>query len=88
MAVSVLGKDRETVEAVIRKNKVTFPVLYDPKGEVTELYSGKYVPATCPLTNIYLVRKGGKIVKISHLPGTDEKELSSQLDKLTKEAGK
>jgi len=88
VAVSVLGKDRETVEAVIRKNKVTFPFLYDPKGAATELYSGKYVPATCPLTNIYLIRKGGKIVWVSHLPGADEKELSSQLDKLTKEAGK
>ncbi|OGX14189.1 MAG: hypothetical protein A2351_04915 [Omnitrophica bacterium RIFOXYB12_FULL_50_7] len=88
VAVSLLGENRETVEAVIRKNKVTFPFLYDPKGAVTELYSGKYVPATCPLKNIYLVRKGGKIVWASHLPGADEKELSSQLDKLTKEAGK
>ena len=87
-AVSVLGEDREAVEAVIRKNKVTFPFLYDPKGAVAELYSGKYVPATCPMTNIYLVRKGGTIVFASHLPGADEKELSNQLDKLTKEAGK
>src|SRR3989338_3337912 len=88
VAVSVLGEDRETVEAVVRTNKITFPFLYDPKGAVTELYSGKYVPATCPMTNIYLVRKDGKIVFASHLPGADEKELSSQLDEITKEAGK
>ncbi|OGV69840.1 MAG: hypothetical protein A3K19_28985 [Lentisphaerae bacterium RIFOXYB12_FULL_65_16] len=87
VAVSVLAEDRETVAAVIRKNKVTFPFLYDPKGAVTELYSGQYVPATCPLKNIYLIQKGGKIVWLSHLPGSDEKEVASQLDEITKEAG-
>jgi len=84
VAVSVLGEDRKTVDDVMRKNNVTFQFLYDPKGEATELYSGKYVEGTCPLKNIFIIERGGRINYASHLPGIDEKELSSQLEKVTK----
>ena len=84
LAISVLGKDRKTVEEVIRKNNVTVRFLYDPKGEATERYSGRYVEDTCPLKNIFIIKKGGKIVYASHLSGASLNELTTQLNKITK----
>jgi peroxiredoxin len=84
VAVSVLGKDRKTVEDVIRNNNVTFQFLYDPKGEATGRYSGRYVEGTCPLKNIFIVNKNGKITYANHLPGVAEKELLSRLEETIK----
>ncbi|MEW6195583.1 MAG: peroxiredoxin family protein [Bacteroidota bacterium] len=80
-AVSVLGEDRKTVEQIIKDNKITFPFLYDPDGKVAEIYSGKYIPGTCPLKNIYIISKDGKITFASHLPGVKTNELIKQLDR-------
>jgi peroxiredoxin len=84
VAVSVLGKDRQHVEDVMARNKVSFPFLYDPAGDATKLYSGQYVEGTCPLKNIFVIEKGGKILFSRHLPGTSEQELITQLDKAVK----
>jgi peroxiredoxin len=81
VAVSVLGKDRETVENVMKKNGVNFRFLYDPDGKATASYAGRFVEATCPLKNIYVIKKGGTIAFMSHLPGVDGRELVSQIDK-------
>ena len=80
MAVSVLGKDRGTVEDVIRKKRISFKFLYDPNGKVAELFSGKEYPGVCPLTNIFIIGKDGKIVYTGRYPGTDEAEIISQLN--------
>lgn len=84
VAVSILGEDRETVENVIRKNKVSFQFLYDRKGEATEQYSGTYVQGTCPLKNIFIIEKGGKIAYASHLSGIKVNELTNMLNEITK----
>jgi peroxiredoxin len=81
VAVSVLGKDRKTVENVMKENKVNFRFLYDPDGKATASYAGRFVEATCPLKNIYVIKKGGAIAFMSHLPGVDGRELVSQIDK-------
>jgi peroxiredoxin len=81
VAVSVLGKDRETVESVMKENNVNFRFLYDPDGKATASYAGRFVEATCPLKNIYVIRKGGTIAFMSHLPGVDGRELIAQIDK-------
>ena len=86
VAVSVLGKDRKTIETVMKENKVSFRFLYDPSGIATQRYSGKYVEGTCPLKNIFIIEKGGKIVFASHLPGTQLNELTTQLNKITWES--
>ena len=83
VAVSLLGKDRKTVEAVMKQNNVSFRFLYDPDGSATRLYSGKYVEGTCPLKNIYIVGKDGKIALASHLPGIRMDDLTVQLNTLT-----
>lgn len=83
VAVSVLGKDRKTVEAVIQENKVSFRFLYDPTGTATQRYSGKYIEGTCPLKNIFIIEKDGKIVYAGHLPGTDPSALEKELNKIT-----
>lgn len=80
-AVSLLGEDKKTVEDFIQKYRLSFRFLYDPDGKATERYSGKYVPDTCPLKNIYIISKEGKITYVSHLPGADESEIIEQLNK-------
>lgn len=82
VAVSVLGRDRETVEDVIRKYNITFRFLYDPNGEATERYSGRYVEDTCPLKNIFIIKKGGEIMYASHFPGVSLIELNTQLEQI------
>lgn len=83
VAVSVLGTDRKTVEAVIKQNKVSFRFLYDPSGTATQRYSGKYIEGTCPLKNIFIIEKGGKIVYASHLPGVDPSVLEKEVNNIT-----
>ena len=84
VAVSQLGEDRKTVEDAVRKENLTFRFLYDPTGEVTEKFTGKYIPDTCPLKNIYLIDKSGKIIYSTHYPGVSEEELSNQVNKFMK----
>ena len=81
VAVSQLGEDRETVEDAVRKENLTFRFLYDPTGEVTEKFTGKYIHDTCPLKNIYLIDKSGKIIYSTHYPGISEEKLSGQVNK-------
>ena len=85
LAISVLGSDTETVEGILEKSKVDFPFLIDPEGKVCELYSGKYIPETCPAVNLFLIDKQGRIRFESHFPGTTENELAEELDKVIKE---
>lgn len=84
VAISQLGEDRETVEKTIKEKKLSFRFLYDPKSETTIHYSGKYIPGTCPLKNIYLVGADSKIAFTSHYPGLEERELTNLLNKIIK----
>ena len=84
LAISQLGDDRKTVEDIIRKNNLSVRFLYDPSGEATKLYTGGYTPGTCPLKNIFLINKNGKISFASHLPGVSENELNNQIEQLMK----
>lgn len=84
VAISVLGKDRETVETLIKKYNTTFQFLYDPHGSTTEIYSGKYIPGTCPMKNIFIISRSSKIAFASHLPGIEVNELIEQLNNVIK----
>ncbi len=84
LAISQLGDDRKTVEDIIRKNNLSVRFLYDPSGEATKIYTAGYTPGTCPLKNIYLINKDGKISFASHLPGVSEEELTNHINQLTK----
>jgi peroxiredoxin len=83
-AVSQLGNDRKTVEDVIHKNNLTVRFLYDPTGEATTRYAGRYTPGTCPLTNIYLINRAGNISFATHFPGVPDEELTEQINNLMK----
>ena len=80
VAISVLGEDRETVETIIKKNNITFQFLYDPHGKAMEIYSGKYIPGTCPMKNIFIISREGKIAFASHLPGIETNKIIEQLN--------
>ena len=87
IAISVLGEDRNTVKNEIQKNKITLRFLYDPKGKVTKLFSGKYYPGTCPLKNIFVISKEGKILYADHYPGTEESEIMEVLEMIKIKGG-
>ncbi|MFA5833932.1 MAG: redoxin domain-containing protein [Bacteroidota bacterium] len=84
LAVSQLGSDQKTVEDIIRQNNLSVRFVYDPSGVATTLYTGGYNPGICPVKNIYLIDKSGKISFATHYPGVSEKELTKQINKLTK----
>jgi len=88
IAVSQLGKDRKTVEEAVRANRLTLRFLYDPDGKVTTRYSGRYVPGTCPLTNLYVIDKDGMIVSARHYPGVPEGEVAGELERMRAGAAK
>lgn len=81
VAVSQLGEDKETVAQIVKERKLTLRFLYDPKGEATARYSGRYTPGTCPLKSLYIVQKNGTIQFATHFPGVPAVELANQLDK-------
>jgi len=84
VAISVLGEDKNTVENIIQQNKVTLRFLFDPEGKVTELSNGKYYPGTCPLKNIFIIRKDKKILYADHYPGIEESEIKDSLERILK----
>lgn len=87
VAVSMLGNDRKTAEGIIKQYHVPYPVLYDPTGSASQRWSGKYVKGTCPLQNIFVIAKDGRILLADHLPGIDIADLTDAI-KGTLETGK
>lgn len=69
----------------MKRSRVDFPFLIDPDGKVCELYSGKYIPETCPAVNLFLIDKQGRIRFESHFPGITEGELTEELNKVIEE---
>ena len=82
VAVSVLGEDESTVTDAIAKLGVGFPFLIDADGTVTELYSGGYVPNSCPVNNIFFIDRKGTIVETSHYPGLTQGDLEERVRRL------
>ncbi len=82
LVVSLLGDDRRTPLQIKEKQELTFPILLDPDGYITTLYSGVYVPGTCPLENFYAISSDGSIAYNGHYPGLDQEELAGLLAKL------
>lgn len=79
VAISMLGDDRKTAESIMKQHKVDYPVLYDPTGSATKQWSGKYIPGTCPLQNIFVIRPGGMITLADHLPGVEISDLEKEI---------
>jgi peroxiredoxin len=82
LAISQLGNDVKAVEKVVTKSKPTFQFLIDPKGSVSKLYSGEYIPGTCPLQNIFFIGRDGKIKSSTHFPGVSPQELERELRRI------
>lgn len=87
LAISLLGDDRETVESVLDTLKFSFPILIDPEGKTCKDYVGTYVPASCPITNLFVVDRQGLIRYETHYPGfalTDVIKLLHKISLTTK----
>jgi peroxiredoxin len=46
IGISVLGKDRETVEKIAAQEKTGLRILLDPEGDVVKRYGGEHLPGT------------------------------------------
>jgi len=79
VAISVLGEDESTVRDAVAKKGVGFPFLIDADGAVTKLFSGGYVPNSCPVDNIFFIDREGTIVETSHYPGLTQSDLEEQV---------
>jgi peroxiredoxin len=81
LIVSLLGDDRQTPARVVKKQEMTYPILLDPDGKITKLYSGTYISGTCPMENFYAVGQDGSIFYSGHYPGLDKEELDGLIAK-------
>jgi peroxiredoxin len=80
LGISVLGEDRKSMEKFIKDQRLTFPLLLDPKGEATKTYTGGYIPEACPKTNLYLIDKEGIVRYATHFPGVPTRKLKAKID--------
>ncbi len=83
VAVSVLGRDRKTVENIIQNKNLSFKFLYDPEGTVGRMVVGQYVQGTCPVYNIFFIDRNRKIIFKDHYPGMKEDKIKNILNKIT-----
>lgn len=74
LAVSVLGKDRETPQRMIQKYSFEFPLLLDPEDWVGQSLGLIHPQDSCPLFNFLLIHRLGKVLARGHLSAmTDAK---------------
>ncbi len=74
LAISLLGEDQEIVREISEKLKFDFPILFDPEGKTCKDYVGKYVEASCPATNLFVIDQQGIVKYETHYPGHPETE--------------
>jgi peroxiredoxin len=87
LAISLLGEDRQTIDAGKEKLSFRFPVLLDPDGKICRDFVGSYVPASCPAQNLFIVGSDGNIKYETHYPGSPLKDIVSALEGLAGETG-
>jgi len=80
LAVSLLGEDRQTINAVKDSLSFDFPVLLDPDGKICIDFVGGYVPASCPAKNLFVIGSDGNIKYETHYPGSPLKDIVSALE--------
>ena len=56
VAVSLDVEGKEKVQSFVKKLKLTFPILLDPKNEVSKIYGAKDLPST------FLLNPEGKVI--------------------------
>ena len=75
MAVS-LDEDRDTAGIVPKQNKVKFPIVFDPKGEIAEKYGVQAIPHTV------VIGRDGKVAQV--ITGLDLQLLDRSVDEVMK----
>lgn len=73
------GEDTETIEKLINKTKITYPICLDEKSEIFELYAEK----KAGITRNIIIDKNGKIVFLTRLFKMNEfNEMKHKIDQL------
>lgn len=77
VVLGISDEDRATVEPFIKENKITFPILMDSGGKVSQMYKVTAIP------RVILIDKEGKVVKdITGYQKENEKILREAIEKL------
>lgn len=72
LVISVLGNDRATPHAVRSAHHSTFPILLDPNDWVGGVLGLFHAPGACPMHNLLLLNREGRITLRGHLSGLKE----------------
>ena len=67
LAISTLGQDRATPERILRDHRFEFPLLLDPEDWVGKVLGLEHAEAACPLYNLLIVDRSGRVRFKSHL---------------------
>lgn len=74
-AVSVLGEDVDTPRGVAERQQPVFPMLLDPQDWVGHGLGFEHPGGACPMFNLLVLNREGKIVFRTHLSAVKEEKL-------------
>lgn len=78
LAVSLLGNDLRWPQECART--ASFPILIDPEDIVTRTFGLSHPPGACPLHNLFIVDRGGRVVYRHHLSALSWKKFRKVWD--------
>jgi peroxiredoxin len=79
LAISTLGEDRETPARILRSHPIDFPLLLDPDDWLGRVLEFEHPRNACPLYNLLILDRFGKIRFKSHLSAIGNAKLMEAL---------
>jgi peroxiredoxin len=87
LAISTLGEDRETPARIVRSHPIDFPLLLDPDDWLGRVLGFEHPGNACPLYNLLILDRFGKIRFKSHLSAIGDAKLIEALRSIEGTAG-
>lgn len=78
-AISILGDDKATPERILRSHRMTFPLMLDPDDWVLKELKLEHPAGACPMFNLLLVDRSGRIALRHHLSAISDAKLFDAL---------
>lgn len=78
-AISVLGSDIETPSKIQEHYNPSFPLLVDPEDWVGQKLGFLHPNDACPMYNLLIIGRSGKVVARNHLSRIKESELEKTI---------
>ncbi|HVA67492.1 MAG TPA: TlpA disulfide reductase family protein [Elusimicrobiota bacterium] len=78
-AISTLGEDRQTPEAIAANHHVSFPLLLDPKDWVGKTLGLEHPAGACPMYNLLILDRTGRVRLRHHLSAIADDRFKGEL---------